>query len=85
MLIAIYPQPTLTILSHLAQSRFDQRLYVSLKGPSHLNPRTDGGPRQLRTDGGGGYLPPLRSRKRGKLATSGKRHEIQVDKVYNFY
>ena len=57
-----------------------------LKAPKLvINPRTDGGPRQLRTDGGGRMTAPLRSRKRSKIATSGKRHEIQTDKVYNFY
>ena len=51
-----------------------------------LNPRTDGGPGHLSTDGGGAdNCPPRRSRKRSKLETRGKRHWIRTDKIYNFY
>ena len=35
--------------------------------------------------GGADNRPPRRSRKRSKLETSGKRHWIRTDKLYNFY
>ena len=50
-----------------------------------LNPRTDGGPGHISTDGGGRITAPRRSRKRSKLETSGKRHWIRTDELYNVY
>ena len=42
---------------------------------NNINPRTDGGPGHLSTDGeGGADNRPRRSRKRSKLEASGKRH-----------
>ena len=35
--------------------------------------------------GGADNRPPRRSRKRRKLETSGRRHWIRTDKLYNFY
>ena len=51
----------------------------------HINPRTDGGPGHLSTDGGGRITAPRRSRKRSKLETCSKRHWIRTDELYNFY
>ena len=53
-----------------------------------LNPNTDGGLGQLRTDGGGGerrITAPTEISKISKLDTSSKRHWIRVDEIQDYF
>ena len=50
-----------------------------------LVPRNDGVWTNFVPTGGGADNRPRRSRKRRKLETSGKRHRIRADEIYNFY
>ena len=50
----------------------------------NVNPRTDGGPGRLSTDGEGRIIAPRISKKRSKIETCGKRHWIRTDKFYIF-